>query len=59
MKLGFKKNTPDKIIHTKTTKRWLLLIPFMFLTLILVIVPMILIFVKSFLKIPNNTIADN
>lgn len=60
MKWKFKgNNPPDKITHVKTTKRWFLLIPFAILTLILVVVPMVLIIIKSFLNTNNNSTINS
>lgn len=59
MKWKFNRKNPDKIIHIKSTRRWLLLIPFAIITLLLVVVPMVLIIVKSFLNTQDGSTTNS
>jgi ABC-type sugar transport system permease subunit len=57
MSLEFKKkNTPFQNDHSK---RWLFVIPFITLTLLLVFVPLIMIIVKAFSPSIDGKLVDN
>jgi ABC-type sugar transport system permease subunit len=43
----------------KKNKCWVLLIPFSVVTLILVIIPLVLIIVKSFIPVDGASVKDN
>jgi ABC-type sugar transport system permease subunit len=49
----------NKGYSTNFKQKLLLILPFIFLTTLLVIIPLILIFIKSFQKVSGASIADN
>jgi ABC-type sugar transport system permease subunit len=44
---------------TNAKQKLFLILPFIVLTLLLVVIPLILIFIKSFQKVSGATVADN